>query len=227
MTRKLPTTTSSRSEIDQFLSKARLPVARTDARLIFALDATASREATWDRACSLHAEMFDVTSELGGLAVQLCYFRGHKEFCASRWVNEPRELLKEMSGVRCAGGLTQTHHLLDHALAENKRQAIGAVVFIGDAFEEDIDASCDLAGRLGLLKVPIFVFQEGSDQSATLAFRQFAQLSGGAHCHLDSTSAATLRDLLRAVATYVAGGQAALKRIKVSSAVKRLTRHLR
>src|SRR3546814_9870581 len=35
-------------------------------RLIFAMDATASREPTWDRACRLQGEMFKETAALGG-----------------------------------------------------------------------------------------------------------------------------------------------------------------
>ena len=46
------------------------------ARLIFAMDATASREPTWDRACQVQGQMFLETAALGGLEVQLVYYRG-------------------------------------------------------------------------------------------------------------------------------------------------------
>ena len=39
------------------------------ARLIFAMDATASREPSWDRACQVQGQMFLVTAALGGLEV--------------------------------------------------------------------------------------------------------------------------------------------------------------
>ena len=42
-------------------------------RLIFALDATASREPTWDRACRIQGEMFEATAALGGLDIQLVF----------------------------------------------------------------------------------------------------------------------------------------------------------
>ena len=45
-------------------------------RVIFALDATASREATWDLASQLQSKMFE---EAAGLEVQLLYYRGPDE----------------------------------------------------------------------------------------------------------------------------------------------------
>ena len=47
-------------------------------RLIFALDATMSRQPTWDLAQTLQAKMFQAAAGLGGLDVQLVYFRGHE-----------------------------------------------------------------------------------------------------------------------------------------------------
>ena len=225
---KLPQKVSDRSDIDAFVARVRGRAKASSRRLIFALDATASREPTWDRASALHAEMFLVTGELGGLDVQLCYFRGYGEFRASPWVNNPSGLLRQMTGVRCLGGLTQIGRLLKHVVNENATQRVGGVVFVGDAFEEDVDRCAETAGKLGMLKVPLFLFQEGRDPAVTRAFRQLAHLSGGAHCHLDAGSASMLRELLQAVATYVAGGRDALVRLSgVSGEVKRLTQQLR
>ena len=55
-------------------------------RLIFAMDATASREPTWDHACHIQGEMFRETQALGGLEIQLIYYRGFGECKASPWV---------------------------------------------------------------------------------------------------------------------------------------------
>ena len=59
-------------------------------RLIFALDATMSRQPTWDIACKLQGEMFETARALGGLDVQLVYFRGFGECRASRLVARGR-----------------------------------------------------------------------------------------------------------------------------------------
>ena len=88
-----------------------------------------------------------------------------------------------------------------------------AVVFVGDAMEKGVDAHCVTAGELGLLKVPVFLFQEGEDSVAEQAFREIARLTGGAWCRFDPGAAAQLRELLRAAAAYAAGGREALLRL--------------
>lgn len=204
----------SQAEVDAFLAKvASLPPAKTTddrGRLIFAMDATASREPTWDRACHLQGEMFEETAALGGLDVQLAYYRGFREFHASPWHGDANSLLAQMTSVRCAGGTTQIERLLDHATAEARDAKVDAMVFVGDCFEEDVDRVCNKAGELGLLGVPVFIFHEGMDPTAASAFRHITKLTRGAYCRFDATSAKQLRDLLRAVAVYAAGGRRAL-----------------
>ncbi len=210
---KLPEKSSDK-EVADFLNKvaatsARKPGGRTG-RLVFAMDATASREPTWDRACHIQGEMFSETAALGGLAVQLVYYRGFGECKASRWASSAPDLLRLMTAVRCLGGQTQIRKILAHAIRETGKQKVDAVVFVGDAMEEDIDRLCHLAGELGLLGVPVFVFHEGGDPVVRRAYEQIARLSGGAYCPFDSASAQQLRDLLSAVAVYAAGGRQAL-----------------
>jgi hypothetical protein len=174
------------------------------------MDATASREPTWDRACHIQGQMFEETAALGGLEVQLVFYRGFRELKATPWVDNARDLLKRMTAVRCLGGRTQIARVLKHAANETRERKVNALVFVGDCMEEDVDALCHLAGELGLLGVPIFLFHEGHDATAAKAFKQIARLSGGAYCRFDAASAEQLRDLLRAVAVYAAGGQRAL-----------------
>lgn len=205
---------SSQSEVSSFLEKVAATPARTSdgtaGRLIFAMDATASREPTWDSACHLQAQMFEETGKLGGLLIQLCYYRGFNEFRAGDWCGQANQLRDQMTAVRCLGGRTQITRLLEHIIGETKRQKVQAVVFIGDAFEEDADRACDLAGQLGLLNVPLFIFQERGDPYVKSVFTQMAKLSGGAWAPFDSGSASQLRDLLSAVAVFAAGGRKAL-----------------
>jgi hypothetical protein len=88
------------------------------------------------------------------------------------------------------------------------------LVFVGDAMEEPIDDLCAAAGKLGLLGVPAFMFQEGGDAIAENAFREVARLSRGAYCRFDTGAAHELAELLRAVAAYAAGGMKALADLK-------------
>lgn len=201
--------------VDAFLEQVKkTPVKRasgSEGRLIFALDATASRQFTWDMACQLQGQMFDAAADVGNLAVQLCYYRGFNECKASRWLEDTTQLHRAMSKVHCLGGHTQIERVLKHVLAEQKSKPVNALAFVGDCMEENVDRLCQLSGQLGLLGVPVFVFQEGQDFVATHAFKQIARLSGGAHCSFDQSSARLLSELLRAVAVFAAGGRKALQ----------------
>jgi hypothetical protein len=224
---------SRSAEIDAFLRDLqRAPAVRAGGgrgRLIFALDATASREPSWDRACRIQGEMFEATAALGGLDVKLVYYRGFNECKASRWMTNAADLHRAMRAVSCLGGETQIERVLDHALAENNKQRVNAVVFVGDAMEENVDRLCQLAGELGLKGVPIFLFHEGNDPIAAKAFQQMAKLSRGAYLRFDLASADRLKDLLGAVAVYAAGGYRALTAYgeKKGGEVLRLTSQLR
>lgn len=211
---KLPSR-SSDSEIAEFLGKAAAlaPAAGGSGkgRLIFALDATASREPTWDQACDIQAQMFSETEALGTLAVQLAFYRGFGEFRATPFETQSRGLLRRMTRVYCLGGRTQIAKVLRHALSEHESERVNALVFVGDCCEESVDELCHLAGQMGLNGVPAFMFHEGGEPIAARAFKQIARLSGGAYCRFDAASARLLRDLLSAVAVYAVGGRPALE----------------
>ncbi len=207
---------SSDEEVDRFLEQVRnmpKPVhsAGERGRLIFSLDATMSRQPTWDRAQHLQAEMFHAAAELGGLSVQLVYYRGFDECRASRWVDDPRRLADLMSRIDCRGGYTQIGRVLGHIRKQAEQHRVAAAVHIGDACEENIDELAHKAGEIALLGVPVFMFQEGHDPVAAAAFSEIARITGGAHCRFDEGSAAQLKELLSAIGTYAAGGLAALE----------------
>ena len=203
---------SDSSAIDAFVSRARALAPSANAgRLILALDATMSRQPTWDLACSLQGEMFDAVAKAGGLSVQLAYFRGLGEFQASAFVARADALKQLMTAIDCRGGYTQIGKVLAHALTESKRGKVGALVYIGDAMEEHADELAAKAGKLGLRGVPVFVFQEGRDGVAERTFKEVARVSKGAWFRFDRNSAATLARLLSAVAVFASGGLNALE----------------
>lgn len=223
---------SSRAAIDAFVKQVR-SMSTTEpgqerGRLIFAMDATASRGPSWDRACQIQGEMFSETAALGGLDIQLCYYRGFGEFEASPWLSSSTKLLQRMTGVSCRGGYTQIEKVLRQAIEQTRQKRVQALVFVGDCMEEDIDRLCHLAGELGILGVPAFLFHEGDEPVAERAFREIARLSRGAYCCFDANSAGQLRDLLGAVAVYAAGGRKALQDFSKnrSEVVRHLTRQL-
>jgi hypothetical protein len=212
MADKLP---STESEIAAFLKKVealpKLPQpAGRRGRLIFALDATQSREPTWDQAAQIQAEMFDAAAALGGLDVQLVHYGGIGGFAASPFVADAASLRARMLAVRCLAGRTQIARVLAHARAAGEVQKVNALVFIGDAVEEEPAELFERAGALALLSLPVFLFHEGSSLEVRRIFERIATLTGGACCRFDPASARQLADLLGGVAAYAAGGRAAL-----------------
>jgi hypothetical protein len=209
-----PTEASSRSEVDAFLAQVGKLAPRTEpgkrGRLIFALDATLSRQPTWDTACRLQADMFREAASIGGLDIQLAYYRGMAECRVSGWVGGAERLAHLMSAIDCRGGRTQIGRIIAHAVRETRGAKVQALVFVGDAMEEKLDDLCHAAGELGLLSVPAFMFQEGPDPVAEQAFREIARLTRGAYCRFDPGAAHELAALLRAAAAYAAGGMKAL-----------------
>lgn len=209
-------------DVDQFLEKVRaMPKAGAGGRrgrLVLAMDATLSRQPTWDRALGIQGTMFEEAGRIGGLDVQLVYFRGFDECRASKWTGDTNHLARLMSGIRCMGGNTQILRVLKHLRSEAASGKINACVYIGDAMEENIDQLAHVAGEVGLLGIPVFMFQEGRDGAAEAGYREIARLTRGAYFRFGSDSSRVLRELLAAVAVYAAGGQAALRDHSAQSA---------
>jgi hypothetical protein len=190
-------------EVDKFLKDMKKGSA--SGRLIFALDATASRKPTWDLASNLQAQMFQ---EVAGLSLQLVYYRGFNECKATDWISNSTLLIQKMSAIDCLGGTTQIGRVLAHAKNETTKQNVGALVFVGDAMEESPDVLIAKARDLG---IPTFMFQEGRDQIVEMTFREIAKHTGGAYERFDANSAKQLGELLRAVALFATGGLKALE----------------
>ena len=227
--------TSSASDVQTFLDDlARVPAQAVTpgagkGRLLFAMDATASREHTWDHAAEIQHAMFEATRKIGTLHIQLAFFRGFGEFKVTSWLNDADEIHRLMGRVFCLAGETQIEKVLKHARNEAGRAGVRAVVYVGDCCEENADRLGAVAGELGLLGVPVFMFHEGDDAVAERTFRQIAKLTGGAYAHFDADSAETLKHLLQAVAVFAAGGRPALDAyaLREGGAALRLTDQMR
>ena len=224
---------SNSDDVSAFLQKVTSTPARSapgsTGRLIFAMDATASRQPTWDHASHLQREMFDAAATAGQLELQIAFFRGFGEFRATSWTQDSRALIRPLSKVTCLGGHTQIGKVLKHTLRQTAEKKVNALVYVGDCMEEDTDHLCHLAGQIGMQGVPIFTFQEGYDPVAEACFRQISKLTNGAFCRFDSGSAALLKTLLKAVAVYATGGRQALENYsqKVGGETLLLTRQIK
>lgn len=218
---------SSRTDVDAFLAAVRsVPAPRPAAgtgRLAFALDATASRQPTWDLAREIQAEMFSAAAAFGGLEIQIVYYRGMGECRASPFVSQASQLQSLMRQIACAGGLTQIERILKHLVREADRSGLRCAVFVGDALEEPPEILLAQAGQLALRGVRLFVFQEGDDPRVEKTFRELARTTSGAYCRFAAGAGAELKALLRAVAAYAAGGHVALLNTREAGAQRLLT----
>src|SRR3982750_833919 len=142
---------SAAEDIAAFVAKARAMSPHTAGargRLVFALDATMSRQPTWDMACALQADMFREAAAIGSLDIRLVYYRGFHEGRATGWISDSVKLAGLMSKIDCRGGNTQIGKVLSEARREAVAPAVRAVVFVGDAMEEQVDDLCAKAGEL-------------------------------------------------------------------------------
>jgi hypothetical protein len=211
---KNPLAPAARAEVEAFAdamrkTPARPPVGR--GRLVFALDATMSRQPTWDVAQQVQGQMFSAAASCGGLDIQLVYFRGFNECRASAFMRDGAGLSRAMSKISVMCGQTQIGRVLRHIRSEQAEAPLGAFVYVGDSMEENPDELGRLAGELGLLGVKGFMFHEGGNASAAACFKDIARLTGGAFATFDSNSPSRLAGLLKAAAAYAAGGYPALR----------------
>lgn len=203
--------TSTPAEIEAFSKQISALQASTDGRLLFVLDATASRQPTWDLATGLQHEMFSALAHGTELQIRLGFYRGYREFKLGPWVSQAEPLHRLMRKVYCEAGRTQIIRVLHKALDEHQKTPLSALVFIGDSVEESPAELEGLAGQMRLRGLPGFFFYEGDDFGATATFKNLARLSGGAAARFDPSAPDTLLGLLKAAARYATGGVDALR----------------
>ncbi len=206
--------------LSAFGKKTKALRASTAPRLIFALDATASRAPTWAAAQNLTETLLHTAADLGNLEMQVGYFRALSDCQFSHWSTDAKELVTLMRGIHCASGTTQIQTVLQHALTEANAAPtrLKALVFVGDTFEEQgrRDEILHLAKMLGDLRVPIFMFLERTSDTGRedrTTYEAISRASGGATVDFQEGAIAELRKLLQMVATLAVGGIDALKKL--------------
>ncbi len=182
-------------------------------RLLFAMDATASREACWNVAKEITGAMFEAVP--GELDVALAYHSGGRLQEMTPFSSEVKAFLDKVQAVRCTAGRTALNEILEKA-AQAPR--IKAFIYIGDCFEEDPREAVEMTQQLKLKGVRCFIFHDSSSQSqgydtkaAHTIFEQIARITGGAILPFDETSPNLVRELLSAIALYAAQGIKALQ----------------
>ena len=199
-------------------------------RLLFAMDATASREACWTIAKEITGAMFE--SVPGELDVALAYHSGGRLQEMTPFSSEAKAFLDKVQAVRCSAGRTALNEILDKAAQASR---IKALIYIGDCFEEDPTEAVELAQQLKLKGVRCFIFHDTSSQAqgydtraARTAFEQITRITGGAILPFDETSPDLVKELLSAIALYAAQGIKALEqKTKLLPAARLLLKQMR
>ena len=101
-------------------------------RLLFAMDATASREAYWNDAKEITGAMFEAVP--GELDVALAYYSGGRRQETTAFSSDARAFLDKVQAVRCSAGRTAVNDTLDKA---TQIPRLKALIYTGDCFEED------------------------------------------------------------------------------------------
>jgi hypothetical protein len=208
---------TSAAAIRQYLDLAR-KASRDHPRMIFAMDATASREPTWELAIRLHRDM---ALALGTIEVQLVFFHGNGKCFASNWASGGSRLADLMAKVQCLSGQTQIAKVLEHVLRESEKHTIRGVVYVGDTCEEELERLSGLAAQMKQRKIPLFIFHEvsgdatgASEASDEILFRALATITDGVYAPFDAGAADQLQRLLRGAADYVSGKYAAVTDVR-------------
>ena len=178
-------------------------------RLVFAVDATASREPAWAAARQVTDAL--VKALPGELDVALAVHGGSRVHIFTAFTNDPNTLRDRAAGVTCQAGATRLLPILSATL---NRRAIRVVIYIGDVFEEHLPQGCQIADAMGAQNTKLVVLHDTSDPAArrdTEVFWDLAKRTGGCVLPFDASAPGRLRDILSAVAVYAVGGEKLLR----------------
>ena len=172
-------------------------------RLIFAIDATASRAAAYEAAKSLTDVLFSAIP--GGLDVALAVHGGNRLHTFTDFSSDFSMFRSRAAAISCIAGETRFVEILEKA----KLRKAAVLIYIGDAFEENVSraraAANALAGR-----TRVIILQDGDDHGAGAVFGEIAGITGGAVLPFDHAATAYLRDLLSAIAILAICGEEGL-----------------
>jgi hypothetical protein len=185
------------------------PDVPTRPRLIFAVDATASREPAWAAARLVTDALFKALP--GELDVALAVHGGSRVRIFTDFTNNPAALRDQAAGVVCQAGMTRLLPILEGSV---KRTGIRVVVYIGDVFEESVTHGRRLADTMGQRGTKLIVLHDTADPAARRdaeIFWDLAKRTNGCVLPFDANASGRLRDLLSAVAVYAVGGEKLLR----------------
>lgn len=217
------TTTAARSSALDKIRSARpaKPQAGTAAappparrpRLVFGVDATASREAMWESAQRITDRMFDAIP--GALDVALAVHGGSEVHTWTEFSADATRFRALAAAVRCQAGRTQLCELMQRTLDAG---GVRVMSYIGDAFEEDASEAFALADRFKLRGIKVVVLADQADEPTLRVFRELADRTGGALLDFRSGELDLMGEVLGAVAALAIGGRKLLAERRTAGA---------
>ena len=173
-------------------------------RLVFAVDATSSRQKAWEAAKRLTDDVLGALP--GELDVALAVHGGDRVHTFTEFTSDAAELRGMAAGVRCIAGYTRLVEILRRVAAMSEDVAV--VVYIGDVFEESRRDARQIAVDLAQRGTRVIILHDtGSrDTDDGKAFAELAKLTGGAVLPFDASALERLGQLLEAVAVLAVGG---------------------
>jgi hypothetical protein len=178
-------------------------------RLVFAFDATGSREPAWDTARQVTDAL--VRALPGELDVALAVHGGSRLHTFTEFTANPRTLRDRAGGITCIPGFTRMLPILSGSL---KRAGVRVVIYIGDVFEESLAQGRKLADAMAARGIKLVVLHDTSDPSArhhAEIFNDLTRRTGGCVLPFDANAPNKLRELLAALAVFAVGGTALLR----------------
>lgn len=181
------------------------------ARMVLAVDATASRARAWKASQEVMGAMF--TALPGELDVALAVHGGGKVQTFTGFMPDVKSLRRIAARVTCKGGYTKLLEIFERVL---KLKRVRVVVYVGDVFEESRPYALRLAKMLAAKDTRVIILHDtvhtdarysGSlDHDDGEVFRQIAAITGGAVLPFDASALDRLSELLQAVSVLAVGG---------------------
>ena len=201
---------------DAFLDKVRAAkvvkpldrsaVPKKTPRLVFAFDATASREPAWDEARQITDRLF--CSLPGGLDIALAVHGGNTVHTFTPFSSDARSFRDQAAGISCIAGMTRLCTILRRTIDAG---GVKVLLYIGDTYEEDSAEAFALADRCKLHGIRVLILADRADAHALEVFHGIAARTDGAVLDFRAVPLKDMGDVLEAVAALAAGGRKLLE----------------
>ena len=177
--------------------------------ICFVIDATGSRQASWQQAQRTQAEMFDAVKTAGNLKLSIVCHRGGSVKDLGSFAS-PDDAKRRMAEVSCESGNTRIVDSLQSALGKKP----STIIMVGDCFEESFTDLQKVCTQLAAQKIRVYAFVEGNESSGQRAYKMAADMTDGIFQPFGS--GLDLSDLCVAAAVFDVGGQQAFDKLIAS-----------